>query len=129
MNRTIRIAVPDDNRRIRSLQEEIAALHYAGRPDLFREEARYYTDEAFAEKLADRGHFIYIVENENGEVAGYAFACIIKYRGHSTYRDFDSFYIDDLCVAKKYRRNGIGKMLFEKCKEQAKASDCRNVDL
>lgn len=129
MNITIRNVVRGDNTKIRSLQEEIAALHYEGRPDLFREEARYYIDEAFAEKLANPDHFIYIAENENGGVVGYSFAYIIKYRGHSTYRDFDSFYIDDICVAKKHRRNDIGKILFDKCNEQAKASNCHNIDL
>lgn len=129
MNITIRRAVPEDNTKICSLQEEIAQIHHNGRPDLFREEARYYSDEAFFEKLNNPEHFVYIAENENGDVVGYSFAYIIKYHSHSTYRDFNSFYIDDICVAKAYRRNGIGKMLFDNSRKQASEFHCHNIDL
>ena len=60
---------------------------------------------------------------------GYAFAWIIPYRNHSTYIDFDCFYIDDICVLQKCRRQGIGKALFTRCKEQAKRSGCKMMDL
>ena len=48
----IRPARQSDCVEIRPLQKEIADLHHEGRPDLFREEARYYSEEAFAEKLS-----------------------------------------------------------------------------
>ena len=51
MNINIRTAVIDDCERIRPLQKEIADLHHKGRPDLFKTEARYFTREAFAERL------------------------------------------------------------------------------
>ena len=48
MNIHIREAVIEDCERIRPLQKEIADLHYNGRPDLFKKEARYFTKETFA---------------------------------------------------------------------------------
>ena len=71
MNINIRTAVIDDCERIRPLQKEIADLHHNGRPDLFKTEARYFTKEAFAERLSDSKHTIYIAETDNGEVVGY----------------------------------------------------------
>ena len=68
MNINIRTAVIDDCERIRPLQKEIADLHHNGRPDLFKTEARYFTKEAFAERLSDSKHTIYIAETDNGEV-------------------------------------------------------------
>jgi len=109
MNINIRTAVIADCERIRPLQKEIADLHHKGRPDLFKTEARYFTKEAFAERLSDPKHTIYIAQTDSGEVAGYAFAWIIQHRSHSTYIDFDRFYIDDICVLKSHQRNGIGK--------------------
>lgn len=129
MNVKIRNAALEDNTKIRILQEEIARLHYDRRPDLFKNEARYYSNEAFKNKLDNPEHFIYIAENESGEVVGYAFANIIRYRNHSTYNDFDSFYIDDICVDEENQRHGIGKLLFKKCKEQAIILHCHNIDL
>lgn len=129
MNINIRTAVIDDCERIRPLQKEIADLHHNGRPDLFKTEARYFTKEAFAERLSDSKHTIYIAETDNGEVVGYAFAWIVSYRNHSTYIDFDCFYIDDICVLKSHQRNGIGKRLFECCKQKAQEKKCKMIEL
>lgn len=129
MNITIRDAVMEDCERIRPLQKEIADLHHKGRPDLFKTEARYFTREAFAERLNDPNHTIYIAEADHGEVVGYAFAWMISYRNHSTYIDHDCFYIDDICVLNSYQRNGIGKRLFECCKEKAKEKNCKRLEL
>ena len=129
MNITIRNAVLEDCERIRPLQEEIADLHHNGRPDLFKAEARYFTREAFQERLNDPKHTIYIAETENGEVVGYAFAWVLYTRNHATYVDFDCFYIDDICVLKSYRRNGIGRMLFERCKAAAREKNCKMIEL
>ncbi len=128
MNIQIRNAVLPDRKKIRPLQKEIADLHFRGRPDLFRKEARYFTDESFAERLKLPDHFVFIAET-GGEVVGYAFANVIRYRGHSTYRDFDSFYIDDICVLEKYRGRGIGTLLFGRCRETAEKLNCHNIDL
>lgn len=125
----IRAAVPGDCSRIRPLQKEIADLHYEGRPDLFKTEARFFTPESFTKRLEDPNHTVLIAESSDGEVVGYAFAWVIAYREHPTYRDFDCFYIDDICVGKKYRRKGIGRRLFEHCKAKAKALGCKNMDL
>ena len=129
MNIKIRTAVMDDCERIRPLQKEIADLHHKGRPDLFKTEARYFTRESFSERLNDPKHTVYIAETDKGEVVGYAFAWIISHRNHPTYIDFDCFYIDDICVLKSHRRNGIGRMLFERCKEKARENKCKMIEL
>ncbi len=128
-NITIRPAVPEDCARIRPLQKEIADLHHNGRPDLFRPEARYFSEEDFAARLTDPKHTVYIAETETGEVVGYAFAWMIAYKDHPTYLDFDCFYIDDICVRASHQRRGIGKMLFECCKEKARRQGCKMLDL
>ncbi len=128
MNFLIRPAVSADCETIRPLQQEIADLHHRGRPDLFRRDARFFTQEAFDNRLSQPGHFVWVAEAE-GHVVGYAFAWVIAHRGHSTYVDFDSFYIDDICVSEAYRRRGIGKALWKECKGKARELGCRNMDL
>lgn len=129
MDITIRAAVQSDREKIRPLQQEIADLHREGRPDLFRTEARFFTDESFAARLSDPNHTVLIAETDGGEVVGYAFAWVIEYRDHPTYKDFDTFYIDDICVLGSHRRMGIGKRLFEHCKAISCEKHCRNIDL
>ncbi|MGN1345883.1 MAG: GNAT family N-acetyltransferase [Eubacteriales bacterium] len=128
MNITVRCAVPEDRVRIMPLQKEIADLHHAGRPDLFRTEARFYSEANFNAMLAHPDHRIFIAEAD-GTVAGYVFAVIKHARNHSTYVDFDQFYIDDICVAERFRRHGIASALFERCTEQARADGCYNIEL
>lgn len=129
MNCTIRKAVPADCGRIRPLQEQIARLHYNGRPDLFQKTGRFYTQEAFQQLLEDPKHTVFIAEAKDGSVIGYAFAWVIAYRNHPTYQDFDTFYIDDICVLEAFRRQGIGRQLFHACKETARSLGCKNMDL
>ena len=125
----IRMAEKEDWQRIRPLQKEIADLHYEGRPDLFKSEPRYFTAESFAQRLNDPKHTVYIAETETGEVVGYAFAWVIPHRNHPTYVDFDCFYLDDICVLSTYRKQGIGKQLFECCKQKAQELDCKMIEL
>ena len=129
MDITIRAAVQSDREKIRPLQQEIADLHREGRPDLFKTGARRISEEDFSQRLENPDHTILIAENENSEVVGYAFAWVIHYRNHPTYIDFDSYYIDDICVLGSHRRMGIGKRLFEHCKAIACEKHCKNIDL
>ena len=128
MSIVIRRARPGDHLLIRELQQEIAALHYEGRPDLFQKEGRFYSEEEFARLLADPEDFIWIAE-EDGSVVGYAFALVQRARKNATFRDFNRFYIDDVCVSSACQRQGIGRMLMDECKRQARLSHCHTIDL
>lgn len=128
MKITTRRAAPADRIGIMPLQKEIADLHHDGRPDLFRTEARYYSEDDFYAKLTHPDHRIFIAEVD-GEVAGYVFALVKHVRSHPTYVDFDTFYIDDICVSERYRRHGIATALFERCTAQAREDGCYNIEL
>ena len=128
MDFTVRKAVLEDCRRILPLQEQIAKLHFLGRPDLFKNEVRTYTEELFETWLDSPTHILLIAEVD-GEIAGYTISWVIQYRDHPTYRDYDSFYIDDICVLDKFRRCGIGSAMMARCVEEARNRKCKNVDL
>ena len=128
MKLTIRRAVMDDRIRIMPLQKEIAALHHAGRPDLFRTEAHYYSEDEFFARLTNPDHHIFLAEAD-GIIDGYVFASVKHVRNHPTYMDFDTFYIDDLCVAESYRRHGIASALFERCITQVREAGCHSIEL
>lgn len=128
MDFTVRKAVLEDCRKILPLQEQIAKLHFSGRSDLFKNEVRTYTQELFQKWLDSPTHILLIAEVD-GEIAGYAISWVIQYRDHPTYRDFDSFYIDDVCVLDKFRRCGIGRAMMARCVEEARNRKCKNVDL
>lgn len=129
MDFIIRNAVSEDCEKIRPLQEEIALLHHEGRPDLFRTEARYFMQDDFDKRLSDPAHTVLIAEAENGQVIGYAFAWVIGAKNHPTYIDFDSFYIDDICVLESWQGRGVGRTLLERCKDIAHSRGCKHLEL
>lgn len=57
------------------------------------------------------------------------FASIVKYRDHPTFIDYDSFYIDDICVLEKYLKCSVGEALFERCVSVAREHGCYNLFL
>lgn len=65
---TIRPAVATDREQLRPLQKEIAELHHAGRPDLFRTEARYFTPEEFTQRLSEDKYVNLIAQDASGQV-------------------------------------------------------------
>ncbi|MBO5221680.1 MAG: GNAT family N-acetyltransferase [Clostridia bacterium] len=129
MNITIRKARTDDCEKIRPLQKEIADLHYKGRPDIFREQPPYFSEEDFARMCEDQSAVSLIAKTEEGEVVGYAFCKVISFRNHPRNRDFDCFYIDDICVLQTFRRQGIGRRLMNRCREEAIARKCKMMNL
>ena len=61
-------------------------------------------------------------------VVGYAF-CKIRLPEESNTAKNKVFYLDDLCVDEKYRRQGIGKALFNFVKEEGKRLGCYELTL
>ena len=108
-----RCSVQCDREQLRALQKEIAELHHAGRPDLFRTEARYFTPEEFAQPLSEDKYVNLIAQDASGQVIGYAFGWVLSYRNHSTYVDHDCLYVDDVCVLHACQRQGVGQALLE----------------
>jgi diamine N-acetyltransferase len=129
MTFAIRPAVAADREKIRPLQKEIADLHHDGRPDLFREEARYFTDEEFADRLNGDQYVSLIAEDDSGRVVGYALGWVISYRNHGTYVDHDCLYLDDICVLHDCRHRGIGRALMEACRCEAEKRGCTSLEL
>ena len=72
----IRRAEEKDIPRIHDLLLQVLRVHHEGRPDLFKPEARKYTDEQLSEILTDPSRPIFVAEQE-GRVEGYAF-CIFQ---------------------------------------------------
>lgn len=124
---TIRRAGASDLEAVNNLLEQVLAVHHKGRPDLFKESGKKYSD---AELLAifenpDTPVFVY---DKDGAVLGYAF-CAVRHQGSGSLRELSTLYIDDLCVNENARGQHIGRTLFEYVKAYAKELGCHNVTL
>lgn len=125
----IRRATEKDIEGLNDLLRQVLTVHHNGRPDLFRANAKKYTDEELTAILRDDSRPIFCMADENGRVQGYAFCIFLQHIGDNILTDVKTLYIDDLCVDETLRGKHIGQQLFEYVKAFAKESGCYNLTL
>ncbi len=126
---TIRRAQDTDMARIDDLLFQVLEVHHQGRPDLFKGGVKKYTDEELLEILKDDKRPVFVAEDENGTVQGYAFCVFIRREDNNILTDIKTLYIDDLCVDETARGQKVGKRLYEYVLDFARRNDCYNVTL
>ncbi len=128
---TIRLSTARDADGINRLLYEVAAVHAAGRPDLFVAGEKKYTD---AELLAIIEHDadtrpIFVMVDEQSTVLGYAFCMIEDHADAHVLTHIKTLYIDDICVEEHCRGQHIGRALYEYCVQYARSIGCHNLTL
>ena len=111
---------------INKLLMQVCSVHQNDRPDLFKQNAKKYTDNQLIDLLNDPNEYIFVAEE--GEVFAYCF-CEKHTRGGNIFYDKPSLYIDDLCVDECLRGKGIGKKLFKYVEEFAKNNGFYDITL
>lgn len=125
----IRRAADQDIPGIHKLLSQVLDVHHAGRPDLFKANARKYTDEELAVILKDDGRPIFAAVEEDGTLLGYAFCIFQQHENDNILTDIRTLYIDDLCVDEERRGQHVGRQLYQHVLAFAKAQGCYNVTL
>lgn len=118
----IRFAEKKDCERIHILLKEIAEIHYNLRPDLFDFTPKYTVKEL--ETLLNNNNIIILVATDyNNMVLGYCISLKKSEKKHNF------LYIDDICIDKAYRRQGIAKQLILKTKKIANKCGIASIEL
>lgn len=125
----IRRAELKDMSGINHLLRQVLMVHHNGRPDIFKANAKKYTDEQLAEIIQDDAKPIFVCVDEAEEVLGYAFCVWQQHVGSEILTDIKTLYIDDLCVDEERRGQHIGKNLYEYVLAYAKENNFYNVTL
>jgi len=125
----IRRAKETDMPGINNLLRQVLMVHHNGRPDLFKANAKKYTDEQLAELIKDDKKPIFVCVDEEDVVLGYAFCVWQQHVNNEILTDIKTLYIDDLCVDEARRGQHIGKSLYEYVLAYAKENDFYNVTL
>ena len=111
-----------------SLLKQVGALHHQGRPDIFRRKAQKYgPSQVFS--MVDSSQNPILIAAEDEQVLGYCFCEIKEYKNDPVMADRKELYIDDLCVDKTCRGQGVGSALYEAACKLAKEKACHNVSL
>ena len=125
----IRRAEEQDMGGLNDLLRQVLMVHHNGRPDLFKADAKKYTDEELKEILKDDSRPVFAAVDETGKVLGYAFCIFQQHIGNNILTDVKTLYIDDLCVDETLRGQHIGSRLYAYVLEFARQSGCYNVTL
>lgn len=125
----IREAVASDIPQISYLLKQILTVHAKGRPDIFKADTQKYTEAEIFEIISDPIHPVYVYEDEDGTVAGYAICEYKNQEETNTLYPRTSIYIDDLCVDEPKRGLGIGTKLYEYVVEKARDEHIGSVTL
>lgn len=114
METSIRLAGPEDIPAIHNLVRELAIYEKA-------EQEFVASLEDYRRDFADGIFEALIAENSAG-VVGMA----LYYMTYSTWKG-RMLYLEDFVIEQAYRRQGIGKLLFDGFLEQARRKECRLV--
>lgn len=129
MSISIRRAGINDTEAVMKLLSEVLELHAALRPDIFISGSTKYTAEELGTIFEDDGRPVFVAEDENGDILGYAF-CVMQRQPFSTnMKDFTTLYIDDLCVDESSRGQHVGRKLYEYVLNYAREQGCYDVTL
>lgn len=127
MKDLIRKAGPQDLPTVNRLLQQVLTVHHNGRPDLFNEVGKKYTDEELLAIFEQPDTPVFVYESD-GSVLGYAF-CSLQRQGSGSLRELTTLYVDDICVDEKARGRHVGTALFEHVKQFAREAGCHNITL
>lgn len=125
----IRMAKEKDLEGIKSLLLQVLTVHHNGRPDIFKENCRKYTDEEILDIIKNEKTPVLIAADEEDNVIGYAFCIFQQHLNSHILTDIKTLYIDDLCVDENIRGRHIGSLLYNAVLDFARENGCYNVTL
>ena len=125
----IRRAEIKDTEKILALLSQVLEIHAELRPDIFVSGTTKYGAADIAAMLGDDEAPIYVAADDDDGVLGYAMCRLREQPAEGRMVQFRSMYIDDLCVDEAARGRGVGTLLFEHVKDEARRLGCYEVTL
>ena len=126
MNVSVRPARPEDLVALVHLLDEIVAFHHGEDPTQFREPAEVEHYRYLEERLQDPDAAVFVAEDQ-GDLAGVAITVI---REAPPLLNPDRFVLlENLAVATKFRRTGVGRKLVDAAILWTRARDMQELDL
>lgn len=118
----------DDENAFSRLFSIIERQHRKALPRRFRRPPHGYPERSLKRTLSDRLSKIFIAELD-GEVVGYACLRVKAWPNHPIFKPGKYLSIEELVVAPKARRQGIGRRLMAHVEKFAKKRGYRQVEL
>lgn len=125
---TIRFAEENELDRINDLRKQVNDVHVEGKPEVFK--------PGFGEELKDFIKVIWndpeqsiVVAESEGDICGFAVLHHINKPENPFMYERDFLDIDEFCVEKDHRRQGVASALIEFIKTYAKDQGYKRIEL
>lgn len=125
---SVRFAEENDLHCVNELRKQVNDLHVAGKPDVFK--------PGFNDTLRDYVHVIFrdpeqriVVAEQNGIICGFAVLHHIFKPANPFMYERDYLDIDEFCVDKAYRRQGVASAMVAFIKDLAKEQGYHRIEL
>ena len=128
MSILIRDAKPSDSQAIVGLIGQVQALHVASRPETFRPVPEPEIADWFGQALQNPANKIWVADAD-GMVCGYLLSVVRNQAGNPFVIDRTWLELDQICVLRAHRRQGIAKALIATAMAHAAAQGFRDVEL
>lgn len=124
----VRFARKEDYEAINALRAPVCALHSNGYPALFKPVFAKDHQERVLKMMEDPEQDV-LVEEENGQLLGFAMAEYIKREETNSIYAVHEAHIVEIGVDETSQGKGIGTALIQAVKDAAKVRGCRSVQL
>ena len=124
----IRRIQKEDRKQIILLLEQVSRLHIERRADIFKTKTYEVFDKYALEIISNKEKITFVAEQDN-KILGIIILKIKEVKNHINLKDSKTLWVDELCVNKENRGEGIGKQLINKAKEIAKELKCIRLEL
>jgi diamine N-acetyltransferase len=129
MNLKIREANSNDYNEVCKIITEVHKLHFKNRPDVYLDSDNPFKKEDFANLLTSNDTKIFLVEdNDNKELTAYSMIKIMTTKNPICISK-TFLYIDGFCIKSNFKRNGIGRLLFNHIVDYAKTENAASLQL
>lgn len=108
----IRVAKMKDYKSLCNISKELHLYHVKNRPDIYKEERKPICKSYFNEILKDNEIEVIVITIDE-KVVGYTIIRYVILKNIDLLKDRYYAYIDEICIKETFRRQGLGKILFE----------------
>jgi len=126
---SIRFAEIADIERVLILEEQAFRIHLDKRPDLIDMTKRLFDYNSLRERIESDSGKIFLFVDEDNKIIGYCITEFKELNNHQILKNMRILEVVDLCIDEKFRRKGIGKMLFEEVSKYGKEKSVKFIEL
>ena len=123
----IRRMKDSDFEQVHKLIEQVNLLHLNQREDIYREEDPLGYEDFMG--FLNNSQYICYVAEVDGIVVGEVIATLKEIKEESIFKHRTILFIEDICVDKEYKRQGVGRLLYNKIEQVAQENEVDSVEL